>query len=196
MCCLVNSPLEIISMWQTPLIVYPVSTLPLLYLTSRMLALRYTQIKYLFFQLALKHKNGYGIELWTMRYRYKSAKDLCMISAFVFFFFFFQFISVSLPSCCCSVAKSGPTLCNPMGCSMPSFPVLHCLLDFAQIHVHWVSDTIQPPRSLTPPSPPALNPSKHQVFSQWVISSYQMTEVLELQLQHQSFQWIFRTDFL
>ena len=60
---------------------------------------------------------------------------------FCFLLFFFQFISVSLPSCCCSVAKSGPTLCNPMGCSMPSFPVLHCLLDFAQIHVHWVGDT-------------------------------------------------------
>ena len=39
-----------------------------------------------------------------------------------------------------SVAKSCPTLCNPMDCSTPGFPVLHYLLKFAQIHVHWVSD--------------------------------------------------------
>ena len=75
--------------------------------------------------------------------------------------FSFHFVSVFLPSCCCcSVAKSGPTLCNPMGCSMPGFPVLHYLLDFAQIHVHWVGDAIQPPRPLTPPSPlPSILPS-------------------------------------
>ena len=41
--------------------------------------------------------------------------------------------------CCCLVAKSCPTLCDPMDCSMPSSSVLHCLLEFAQIHVHWVS---------------------------------------------------------
>ena len=44
----------------------------------------------------------------------------------------------------CSVAKSCPTLCDPMGCSTPGFPVLQHLPDFAQIHVHWVSDVIQP----------------------------------------------------
>ena len=43
---------------------------------------------------------------------------------------------------CCTVAKLCPTLCNPMDCSMPGFPALHYLLEFAQIHVHWVSDAI------------------------------------------------------
>ena len=42
--------------------------------------------------------------------------------------------------CCCSVAKSYPTLCDSMDCSMPGFPVLHYLLEFAQIHVHWISN--------------------------------------------------------
>ena len=44
--------------------------------------------------------------------------------------------------CCCSVAKSCPTLCDSMDCSTPGFPVLHYLPEFAQIHVHWVSDAI------------------------------------------------------
>ena len=43
--------------------------------------------------------------------------------------------------CCCSVSKSCLTLCNPMDCDMPGFPVLHYFLEFAQIHVCWVSDT-------------------------------------------------------
>ena len=46
--------------------------------------------------------------------------------------------------CCCSVAELCPTLCDPMDCSMPGFPVLHHLWKFAQTHVHWVSDAIQP----------------------------------------------------
>ena len=45
---------------------------------------------------------------------------------------------------CCSVAKSCPTICDPVECSTPGFPVLHYLLEFAQTHVHWVSDAIQP----------------------------------------------------
>ena len=45
--------------------------------------------------------------------------------------------------CCCLVVKSGPTLCDPMDCSSPGFPVLHCLPEFAQIYDHWVSDAIQ-----------------------------------------------------
>ena len=44
--------------------------------------------------------------------------------------------------CCCSVAKSRLTLCNPMDCSTPGSPVLHHLSQFPQIHVHWVSDAI------------------------------------------------------
>ena len=50
---------------------------------------------------------------------------------------------------------------TPMDCSTPGFPVLHYLLKFAHIHVHWVSDAIQPSHPLLSPSPPALNLSKH-----------------------------------
>ena len=64
--------------------------------------------------------------------------------------------------CCCSVAKSCLTLCDPVYCSMPDFPVLHCLLEFAQTHVHWVGNAIQPSHPLLPPSPPALNLSQNQ----------------------------------
>ena len=52
--------------------------------------------------------------------------------------------------CCCAVTESFPTLCNPMDCSMPGIPVLHYLLEFAQTHVHWFGDTIQPSHSLLP----------------------------------------------
>ena len=78
-----------------------------------------------------------------------------------------------------------------MNCSTPGFPVLHCLLEFTQTHVHWVSDAIQPSHPLSPPSPPALNLSQHQGLFQRVSSSHPVTKVLEL--QHQSFQWIFRS---
>ena len=95
-----------------------------------------------------------------------------------------------------SVAHSCLTLCDPMDCSTPGFPVHHQLPEFAQTHVHQGSDAIQPPHYLSFPSPPAFNLSQHQGLFQWVSSSHQVAKVLELQLQHQSFQWIFRTDFL
>ena len=84
---------------------------------------------------------------------------------------------------------------DPMDCSTPGFPVLHSLPEFAQIHVHWVGDAIQPSHPLSSPSP-ALNLSQHQGLCQWVSSSHHVAKVLELQLQHQSFQWMFRVDFL
>ena len=55
--------------------------------------------------------------------------------------------------CSCSVTESCPTLCDHMDWSTPGFPVLHCLPEYAQIHVHWVSDAIQPSHLLPPPSP-------------------------------------------
>ena len=58
------------------------------------------------------------------------------------------------------------------------------------------SDAIQPSHPLSSPSPPAFNLSQHQGLFQWVSSSHQVAKVLEFQHQHQSFQWIFRTDFL
>ena len=68
--------------------------------------------------------------------------------------------------------------------------------EFAQIHVHQVGDAIQPSHPLSSLSPHAFNLSQLQVLSQWVSSSHQVAKLLEFQLQHQSFQWTFRTDFL
>ena len=62
--------------------------------------------------------------------------------------------------------------------------------------VHCVGDDIQPTHPLSSPSSPAFNLSQHQGLFQWVNSLHQVAKVLELQLQHQSFQLIFRTDFL
>ena len=88
-----------------------------------------------------------------------------------------------------SVAQWCPALCNPMNCSTPGLPVHHHLPEFTQTNVHCVRDAIQPSHPLSSPSPPALNPSQHQSLFQWVNSSHEVAKVLELQLQHQSFQW-------
>ena len=61
-----------------------------------------------------------------------------------------------------SVAQSCLTLCNPMNCSTPGFPVHHQLLEFTQTHVHRVGDAIQPSHPLSSPSPPAPNPSQQK----------------------------------
>ena len=83
--------------------------------------------------------------------------------------------------CCCSVAQSCLTLCDPMDCSTPDFPVFH-YFEFAQTHAHWVDDTIQPSHPLSSPFPPAFNLSQHQGLFQWVSSLHQVTKVLEFQL--------------
>ena len=72
------------------------------------------------------------------------------------------FMEPILACCCCSFAKSCLTLRNPVNCSRPGFPVLHCLPEFAEIHVHWVGDAIQSSHLLLPPSSLALNLSQHQ----------------------------------
>ena len=95
-----------------------------------------------------------------------------------------------------SVAQLCPILCDPMDRSIPGLPVNHQLPEFTQTHVHWVSDAIQPSHPLSSPSPPAFNLSQHWGLFKWVSSSHQVAKVVEFQLQHQSFQWIFRTDFL
>ena len=94
-----------------------------------------------------------------------------------------------------SVARSCLTLCDPMDCGTPGLPVHHQLPEFTQTHVHWVGDAIQPSHPLSSTSP-TFNFSQDQSLFQWVSSSHQVAKVLEVQLQHQSFQWIFRTDFL
>ena len=95
-----------------------------------------------------------------------------------------------------SVTQSCLTLCDPMNRSMPGLPVHHQLLEFTQTHIHWVGEAIQPSHPLSSPSPPAFNLSQHQGLFKWVSSLHQVAKMLEFQLQHQSFQWTPRTDFL
>ena len=86
------------------------------------------------------------------------------------------------------------TLCDPTDCSTPGFLVHHQLLELTQTHVHWVGDAVQPSHPLSSPSPPTFDLSQHQGLFKWVSSLHQVAKVLEFQLQHQTFQWISRTD--
>ena len=78
--------------------------------------------------------------------------------------------------------------------SIWGFTILHCFRGFAQTHVHWVSDAIQPSHPLLLSSLPDLY--QHKGLFQWVDSWYQAAKLLELQLWYQYFQWIFKVDFL
>ena len=71
--------------------------------------------------------------------------------------------------CCSSVTQSCPTLCHPMDCSIPGFPVLHYLLEFAETHGHWVGDAIQTSHPLLSPSPPAFSLSQHLTWPKELI---------------------------
>ena len=84
----------------------------------------------------------------------------------------------------------------PHGLQHASFPVHHQLLELTQTHVHQVNNAIQPFLPLSSHSPLAFNLSQNQGLFKWVSSSHQVAKVLEFQLQHQSFQWVFRMDWL
>ena len=94
-----------------------------------------------------------------------------------------------------SVPQLCLTICDTMDCSMWGFTVHHQLLELTQTHDHQVGDAIQPSYPLSSPSLPAFNLSQHQSIFQWVSTSHQVAKVMEFQLQHQSSQWIFKTDF-
>ena len=83
---------------------------------------------------------------------------------------------------------------QPHGLQHARLPCPSPTPELAQTHVHRVVDAIQPSHPLSSLSPLALNLSHHQDLFQWFSSSHQVSKVLELQLQHQSFQWIFRVD--
>ena len=74
------------------------------------------------------------------------------------------------------VAQSCPTLCDPMDCSMPAFPVHNQLPELTQTNVHWVGDVFQSSHPLSSPSPPAFNLSQHQGLFKWVSSSHQVAK--------------------
>ena len=69
---------------------------------------------------------------------------------------------------CCSVTKSCLTLCDPMDWSTPDLSVPHNLPEFTQVHVHWISDVIQPSHPLLAFSPFAFNLSQHQGLFWWL----------------------------
>ena len=93
-----------------------------------------------------------------------------------------------LDLCISLVSQSCLTLCDPVDCSTPGFPVHHQLSELAQTHVHRVGDAIQPSHPLSSPSPPAFNLSQHPGLFKWVSSSHEVAKVLEFQLQHHSLQ--------
>ena len=83
----------------------------------------------------------------------------------------FCFCQILSEFCCCSVPMSYLTLCDPLSCSTPGFPLLY-YSEFAQTHVCCVYDAIQPSHSLLPPSPPTLSLSQHQSFPvRWLFVS-------------------------
>ena len=94
------------------------------------------------------------------------------------------------------VNESCLTIWEPMDCSTPGFPVHHQPLETTQTQLHRVSDAIQPSHPLSSPCPITNNSAQHHVIFQWVSSLHHVATIVEIQLQHQSFQWIFRTDFL
>ena len=110
---------------------------------------------------------------------------------YLFYYFYFIFSTVQFNS----VAQWCPPLCDPMDCCTPGFPVYpnsRSLLKLMSIE----SVISQPSQPLLSPFPPAFHLSQHQGLFQWASSSHQVAKVLEFQLQHPSFQWIFRVDFL
>ena len=102
----------------------------------------------------------------------------------------------ALKNRCFQIVVLNKTLWDPMYCSTPGLPVHHQLLEPTQTLVHRVGGAIQPSHPLLSPTLPAFNLSHHQGLFLWGGSLHQVAKLLEFQLQHQSFQWIFRTDFL
>ena len=94
----------------------------------------------------------------------------------------------------CSVAQSCLTLCDPMDCSTPGFPVHHQLPELSQTHV---IDPVRPSSHLILCRPLLLLLQSFPASGSFPVSwlSYQVARVWELQFQHQSFQWIFKVDF-
>ena len=128
--------------------------------------------------------------------RRKQAIWLYLFGRELFQFFYLSFAWIQIPEFVIVQLLSRVRLWDLMDRSMPVFPDLHYLLEFAQMHVHYVGDAIQPSHPLLPPSLPALNLSQPQGLFQWICFLHQVNKVLELQLHHQFFQWIFRVDYL
>ena len=112
--------------------------------------------------------------LWTFFFLYKCCNRKWVVNKYQILKKQVQIEPVQFSS----VTQSYLTLCNPMDCSTPGFPVHHQRPELAQTQVHWVSNAIQPSHPLSSLSPPALNLSQHQDLFQWVSSSHQVAKVL------------------
>ena len=95
-----------------------------------------------------------------------------------------------------SVAQLCLTLCNLMDCSTPGLPFHDQCPEFTQIYVYWVGNAKESSHPLSCPFHSTFNLSQYQGLCKWVSSSDHMAKILTLQLQNQSFQWTFNTDFL
>ena len=112
-------------------------------------------------------------EAWWIKFLLRFCiRNCCLLTSILYssstssslaFFFFSNKADI-----CGSVSHSCTTLFDPIDYSMPGFPVPHYLLEFAQTHVHWEDDAIQPSQYLSPPFSPALNVFQHQGLFQWV----------------------------
>ena len=114
--------------------------------------------------------------------------DLVYISIYVYtyiYFFIFFSILIYFSFQFSSVTQSCPTLCDPMDCHMPGFPVHHQLPELAQTHIHRVGNAIQPSHSLSSPSLPAFNLAQHQGLLQGVSCSHQVDKVSVLTMNIQ-----------
>ena len=105
---------------------------------------------------------------------------------------FFSRLSILLAYSCSSVSavtQSCPTLCDPIDCSTPGFPVHHQLLELALTHVHQVGDAIQPSHVLSSPSPPDLV-SCDPLYFCVVTSSFLNSNFIDLSLFHIWWVWL------
>ena len=110
-----------------------------------------------------------GYELWKSKPPFsKLYNSLWVKAVYSVWLPYFKEIHILSVFICYSVTQSFPTLCDPMDYSTPGFSVLHNPLEFAQTHVHWISDIIQPAHTLSSPSPPALNLFPGSGLFQWV----------------------------
>ena len=104
-----------------------------------------------------------------------------------------QFSSVQLVAQSCPIFVTPWPAAHQVSLSITNSRSLFKLMSINHLMMV-VGDAIQTPHPLLSPSPPAFSLSQHQGLFKWVSSLHQVAEVLEL--QHQSFQWIFGVDFL
>ena len=140
-------------------------------------------------ELILRHKN---IDLFALYYlwvcipninMYLLNKNIYVLNTRYKYICAYMYMHTAVQS------PSHGWLCDPIDCSMSGLPVPH------QVLVHCIGDAVQPYHPLKPSSPSAFSLYKHQGLFQWVGCSHQMTKILELQLQYQFFQWVFRIKF-